>query len=184
MTTTANNSSPARWTIDPSHSSVGFSVRHMMITNVRGEFQRLAGEVRFDPGDLDASEVTATVEAASINTREAKRDEHLRSADFFDAERFPALTFASKRIARTGDGYEVVGDLTIRDVTREVRLAVEDVTAEHADPWGNRRIGASAKTKIRRSEFGITWNAALELGGVLVGDEITITIEVSLVKRA
>lgn len=184
MTTTANNSSPARWTIDPSHSSVGFSVRHMMITNVRGEFQRLAGEVRFDPGDLDASAVTATIEVASINTREAKRDEHLRSADFFDAERFPAITFASKRIARTGDGYEVVGDLTIRDVTREVRLAVEDVTAEHADPWGNRRIGASAKTKIRRSEFGITWNAALELGGVLVGDEITIIIEVSLVKQA
>lgn len=178
------NATQTRWTIDTSHSSVGFSVRHMMITNVRGEFKQFAGEVAFDAGDPGAASVNATVDIASIHTREDKRDEHLRSPDFFDAARFPAMTFASKRVVRAGDGYDLVGDLTIRDVTREVTLKVEDVTAEHTDPWGNRRIGASAKAKIRRSEFGITWNAALELGGVLVGDEVTIHIEVSLVKQA
>lgn len=184
MTTATVAAQPARWTIDPAHSSVGFSVRHMMITNVRGEFQKFAGELHFDPHDLDAARVSATVEVASIHTREAQRDAHLRSADFFDAEQHPAITFVSRRVRRSGDGHEVVGDLTIRGTTREVRLAVEDVTAEHTDPWGNRRIGASARTKIRRSEFGITWNAALELGGVLVGDEVAIHIEVSLVRQA
>ncbi|WAS94143.1 YceI family protein [Nannocystis punicea] len=177
--TTATNA-PTRWTIDTSHSSVGFSVRHMMITNVRGEFKKFAGEVVLDPQDPS---VNATVEIGSIHTREEQRDAHLRSADFFDAEKYPTMTFTSKRVARTGDGYDVVGDLTIRDQTREVVLKVEDVTGETADPWGNTRIGASAKTKIRRSEFGITWNALLELGGAMVGDEVTINIEVSLVKQ-
>lgn len=186
MTTAAPQitSQPARWTLDASHSSVGFSVRHMMITNVRGEFQTVAGEVVFDPSQPEASKVSATIDVASINTREEKRDAHLRSADFFDVESHPKMTFVSKRVRRAGDGYEVLGDLTIRGTTREVALHVDDVTAEHTDPWGQRRIGASARAKVRRSEFGMTWNSALEAGGVLVGDEITITVEVSLVRQS
>jgi polyisoprenoid-binding protein YceI len=184
-TTATTSASPTatRWTIDTAHSSVGFSVRHMMITNVRGEFKKFAGEVVIDAENPGGSSVAATVEIGSIHTREEQRDAHLRSADFFDAEKFPTMRFTSKRVTRTSDGYDVVGDLTIRDQTREVVLAVEDVTGEQADPWGNTRIGASAKTKIRRSEFGITWNPLLELGGAMVGDEVTINVEVSLVKQ-
>lgn len=174
----------ARWTIDPTHTSVGFGVRHMMITNVRGEFRKIAGEVAFDPARPEASRVSATIDVASIDTREEKRDAHLRSADFFDAEHHPEMTFVSRRVRAKGEGYEVAGDLTIRGTTREVTLVVEGVTAAHTDPWGHRRIGASARAKIRRSEFGMTWNAALEAGGVLVGDEISIQIDVSLVEQA
>lgn len=187
MTTSALHTStqPAtRWTLDASHSTVGFSVRHMMITNVRGEFQGVAGEITFDPRDLASAKVRATIDVASINTREAKRDAHLRSADFFDAEQHPQITFESRAVVPKGDGYEIVGDLTIRGTTREVILTVDDVTAEHTDPWGNQRIGASAKGSVRRSEFGMTWNTALEAGGVLVGDEIKIQIEASLIKQA
>lgn len=184
QTATQTAAQPTRWTLDASHSSVGFSVRHMMITNVRGEFQKLAGDVVFDPSRLDDSKVSATIDVASINTREQKRDEHLRSADFFDAEGHPQMTYVSKAVRRAGDGYEIVGDLTIRGTTREVKLNVDEVTAEHTDPWGQRRIGATAHAKVRRSEFGMTWNAALEAGGVLVGDEIKISIEVSLIKQS
>ena len=183
-TTVQTSAQPTRWTLDASHSSVGFSVRHMMITNVRGEFEKLTGEVLFDPKQLGAAKVSASIDVASINTREPKRDEHLRSAEFFDAAAHPTITFASRAVRAKGEGYELVGDLTIRGTTKEVTLTVEDVTAEHTDPWGQRRIGASAKTKVRRSDFGMTWNAALEAGGVLVGDEISIQIEVSLVKQA
>jgi polyisoprenoid-binding protein YceI len=175
---------PTRWTLDASHSSVAFSVRHMMITNVRGEFQKLAGDVAFDPKRPEEARLAVRIETASINTREEKRDAHLRSADFFDAARFPEITFVSRRVRRRGDGLEVLGDLTIRDTTREVVLTVDEITPEHADPWGSRRVGATARTKIRRSDFGITWNTALEAGGVLVGDEISIHIEVELVKQA
>jgi polyisoprenoid-binding protein YceI len=178
------SSTSTRWAIDASHTSVGFSVRHMMITNVRGELQRLSGEVIFDPRQPELAKVSAKIEAGSISTREEKRDAHLKSADFFDAEGHPYITFESKRVRRTDAGYDVVGDLTIRGTTREVTLTVDDVTAEHTDPWGGRRIGAAARAKIRRSEFGMTWNAALEAGGVLVGDEISIQIEVSLVKQS
>lgn len=184
-TTTQTTSQPStRWTLDGSHSSVGFTVRHMMITNVRGEFGAVAGEVVFDPKNLAAAKVRATIDVASINTREAQRDAHLKSADFFDAESHPQMTFESRAIRAKGDGYEIVGDLTIRGTTREVILSVDDVTAEHTDPWGNKRIGASASGKIRRSEFGMTWNTALEAGGVLVSDEIKIHIEASLIKQA
>lgn len=188
MTPTTSDVSTAqqttRWTLDPSHTTVGFSVRHMMITNVRGEFQKVSGHALFDPSALDRSKIEASIDVASINTREEKRDAHLRSADFFDAENHPVMTFASKAIRAKGDAYEVVGDLTIRGTTREVTLEVDGLGAEHVDPWGQTRIGASAKTKVRRSEFGMTWNNALEAGGVLVGDEVTIHIDVSLVKQA
>jgi|SRR4051794_33194340 polyisoprenoid-binding protein YceI len=169
--------------IDASHSHVGFAVRHMMVSNVRGEFTKLAGTVSYDPAQPEATRVDVKIDVASLNTREEKRDAHLRSGDFFDAENFPHITFVSKSARRRDDGLEVVGDLTIHGTAREVKLAVDDITAEHTDPWGGKRIGASARTKIRRSDFGMRWNAALEAGGVLVGDEISIELEVELIRQ-
>jgi polyisoprenoid-binding protein YceI len=193
MTTTATvsgTSAPApsavpgtRWSLDAAHSHVSFSVRHMMISNVRGEFQKVSGEAVYDPQQLGQARVTATVDVGSINTRDEKRDAHLRSGDFFDVEHHPTLTFVSKSVRAKGDGLELVGDLTIRGTTREVTLAIDEITPEHTDPWGNRRVGASARTKIKRSDFGMRWNAALEAGGVLVGDDVTIQIEAELVRQ-
>ena len=172
-----------KWALDPSHTSVTFKVRHMMITNVRGEFQTVTGDATFDPKRPEDARLSVRVDVASINTREPKRDEHLRSADFFDAENHPEMTFVSKAVRRTGDGLAIVGDLTIRGTTRELVLDVEELTPEHTDPWRARRIGASASGKIRRSDFGMTWNAALEAGGVLVGDEVSIHVDASLVRQ-
>jgi polyisoprenoid-binding protein YceI len=171
-----------RWTLDASHSHVSFAVRHMMIANVRGEFGAVSGEATYDPAQPENSRISVSIDVASINTREAKRDAHLRSADFFDAETYPTLTFVSKSVREKGAGLEVKGDLTIRGTTREVTLAVEEITPTFADPWGNLRVGAQARTKIRRSDFGMRWNAALEAGGVLVGDEISIQIEAELMR--
>lgn len=170
------------WTIDPSHSSATFSVRHLMITNVRGEFGKIAGTVIYDPTELEAASATASIDVASISTRDAQRDTHLRSADFFDAENYPALTFTSKVLRKGDKGLELVGDLTIRGTTREVVLLVDGPTGEQLDPWGNVRIGASASTKIKRSDFGMTWNTLLEAGGIAVGDEISINLDVSLIR--
>jgi polyisoprenoid-binding protein YceI len=173
-----------RYELDPSHSHVGFSVRHLMVSNVRGEFSKVTGEATYDPANPEATRLSATIEVASINTREEKRDAHLRSADFFDVENHPTITFVSKRARRADDGgLDLIGDLTIHGTTHEVTLAVEDIAPEHADPWGNIRIGATAKTKIRRSDFGMKWNAALETGGILVGDEIKIQIEAELIRQ-
>lgn len=172
-----------RWTLDPSHSNVSFTVRHMMITNVRGEFHKVTGEATYDPERAEAAKLSVSVEVASINTRDEKRDAHLRSPDFFDVEKFPTMTFTSKAVRKRGDGLEIVGDLTIRGTTRELTLAVEEVTAEGTDPWGNRRIGASASAKIKRSDFGMKWNAALEAGGVLVGDDVKIHVEAQLIRQ-
>src|SRR3954471_21586964 len=187
-TTTATSArKPAQtastFALDASHSHVGFAVRHMMVSNVRGEFTKLAGTVSYDPEHPEATRVEVNIDVASLNTRDEKRDAHLRSADFFDAENFPHITFVSKSARRRGDGLEVVGDLTIHGTAREVKLSVEDITAEHTDPWGGKRVGASARTKIRRSDFGMRWNAALEAGGVLVGDEISIELEVELIRQ-
>jgi polyisoprenoid-binding protein YceI len=172
------------WNIDPSHSHVEFSVRHLMISTVKGRFAEVSGRVVADDADPTSGQVEVTINVASIDTREAQRDTHLRSADFFDAENFPTLTFRSTRIAKaSGDDLTVTGDLTIRGVTREVVL---DVTTEGRgkDPWGGERAGYSAKGKIKRSDFGLTWNMALETGGVVVGDDIKISIDVELVKQA
>jgi polyisoprenoid-binding protein YceI len=179
------DSSPelVHYALDASHSHLGFSVRHMMISNVRGEFGTLAGEVSYDPKHPEATRLDVTVDPASINTREAKRDAHLRSPDFFDVEKYPRITFSATHTRRRGDMLEVTGNLTLRDTTREVTLTVDEVTPEHVDPFGNRRIGATAHTKIRRSDFGMQWNAALEAGGVLVGDEISLQIEVELIRK-
>ncbi|WP_437648345.1 YceI family protein [Sorangium sp. So ce362] len=183
-TPTATPSQAARWTIDAAHSSVSFSVRHMMISNVRGEFEGVAGEVLYDPRLPEASKISATIDAASIHTREEKRDAHLRSADFLDVETYPTITFAGRSVRRRGDGLDIVGDLTIRGVSREVTLAVSELSGEHRDPYGNRKLGATATTKIRRSDFGMSFNAVLETGGVLVGDEISITLDIQLLKQA
>jgi polyisoprenoid-binding protein YceI len=187
ITTTApapTAAAPVRWTLDASHSSASFSVRHLMISNVRGEFSTLSGDVTYDPRHPEKAKVSVSIDVASIHTREEKRDAHLRSADFFDAEAHPTMTFVSRSVKPRGDGLEIVGDLTIRGTSREVVLAVDEVTAEHGDPWGNRRIGATARTKIKRSDFGMTWNAALEAGGFVVGDEVAITLDVELIKSA
>lgn len=173
-----------QWTIDPTHSSASFSVRHMMITNVRGEFQKLSGTVTWDPEKPEATQISASLDVASINTREAQRDGHLKSPDFLDAEKYPEITFKSKSVKAKGkENLTVVGDLTIHGTTKEVVLDVEGPSAESSDPFGNRRIGATATGKIHRDEFGMVWNAALEAGGVLVGNDVKITIDISLIKQ-
>jgi polyisoprenoid-binding protein YceI len=190
MQTTTTNLNETRatqsheWTIDASHSHVGFSVRHLMIANVRGEFTKLGGSVTWDPERPELTKIDVEIDVASISTREEKRDAHLRSGDFFDAEQFPTISYRSRGVGRhKGDGHlEVVGDLTIHGVTRVVVLDVEGPTPEQKDPWGNTRMAATARTTIKRSEFGMTWNSALETGGVLVGDDIKIELEIELTK--
>ena len=173
----------AKFKLDPGHSSAKFSVRHMMIAKVHGGFDRLDGELEFDPKSPGAAKVRVTIDAASIATGDPKRDEHLRSADFFDVANHAQLIFASTAVRTTGDGeLEVVGDLTIHGVTKSVVLAVEGPSAELKDPWGQIKVGASGTTKIKRKDFGLTWNAALEAGGVLVGDDVTITLDVQFIK--
>ncbi len=170
-----------RWNIDPAHSGIHFTVRHMVISKVRGAFEKWQGVVDFDEEDPSASRISARIAVASINTLEPKRDEHLRSPDFFDAASYPEITFESKRIeTRKGDRYRVVGDLTIRGITAEVELDAEYLGAG-LDPWGNRRAGFQARTSLSRKEFGLTWNQVLETGGVLVGDEIQIELDVQAV---
>lgn len=170
------------YTIDPAHSAVHFSVRHMMLSNVRGEFTRLSGTIKFDPADPAHSSIEASIETASISTRDEKRDGHLKSADFLDVEKFPAITFRSKQITVGNDDAKVTGDLTIHGVTREVTLDIEGPSVEVKDPWGKQRVGATATTKLNRKDFGLTWNAALETGGVMVGDEVKVTIDIEAVR--
>lgn len=180
-----SNAAKTVWSIDPAHSTIGFSIKHMMIAKVRGAFEKVSGELVHDAANPSASKVEAVIEAASINTREAQRDGHLRSPDFFDVEKFPTITFKSKKFEANGDGgLDVIGDLQIHGVVKEVRLAVDGPTQELKDPWGNSKIGASAQTKIKRKDFGLTWNAALEAGGVLVGDEVSIELDLQFVKKA
>jgi polyisoprenoid-binding protein YceI len=164
--------------IDPAHSGAQFTVRHMMITNVRGGFSSVKGTVVYDPDNLAQSSVEAHIETASIKTMEEQRDAHLKSADFLDAEKFPEITFKSKKVERG----KITGDLTIHGVTREVVLQVDGPTPEAKDPYGNVRVGASATTKIKRSDFGLSYNAALETGGILIGDDLKIEVEVSMIK--
>lgn len=171
------------WNIDPAHSQAEFKVKHMMISNVKGYFTNIKGALILDDSEITNSQVEATIDAASINTREPQRDAHLKSADFFDVEKFPTLSFKSSRVTRKGDDELVVtGDLTIHGVTRKVDFQVEGPTPPTKDPWGNTRVGLSATTKINRKDFGLVWNGVLETGGVLVGDEVTITLEVEFVK--
>lgn len=171
------------WSIDPAHSAAEFKVRHMMISNVKGHFTKITGSLTLNEADVTKSGVEAAIEAASLNTREPQRDTHLKSADFFDVEKFPTLSFKTTRVTRNKDGeLQVTGDLTIRGVTRSVVFEVERPSEPAKDPWGNVRIGLSGTTKINRKDFGLTWNAALETGGVLVGDDVTINLDVQFIR--
>jgi polyisoprenoid-binding protein YceI len=173
------------WEIDPAHSSAQFSVRHLMISNVKGEFTKVTGIVNFDGENIERSSIEASVDVNSISTREPDRDAHLKSADFFDVANFPAMVFKSHRVVKNADGSaKLIGDLTIRGTTRETAFTLEGPTSPVKDPWGNVRRGASAMAKINRKDFGLTWNAALETGGVVVGDEVSITLDVELVQKS
>ena len=185
VTAASPSTKPTQWQIDPAHSAAHFSVRHLMISNVRGEFTNISGSALIDPANLSNSSVEVTIQAASLSTREPQRDEHLRSADFFDVAKYPALTFRSKRIESLGAEYfKLVGDLTIHGVTKEVTLDIEGPTPAIKDPWGNVRAGVTGSTKINRKDFGLVWNALTETGGVVVGDEVKITIEAELIQKS
>jgi polyisoprenoid-binding protein YceI len=153
-----------------------------MLSNVRGEFTKLSGSVSYNPENAAGSSIDASIDATSINTRNADRDTHLKSADFLDVEKFPTITFKSRQIELNSDGAKVTGDLTIHGVTREITLDVEGPTSEVKDPWGKQRVGASATAKLSRKDFGLVWNATLETGGVMVGDEVKITIDIEAVR--
>ena len=182
---TDQSTKTSEWQIDPAHSAAHFSVRHLMISNVRGEFSKLSGKVILDPADLTRSTVEVSLETSSISTREPQRDEHLRSADFFDVANYPAIHFRSTHIVAAGPGqFELSGNLTIRGNSKEVLFNVEGPTPALKDPWGNTRAGVTATAKINRKDFGLVWNGLLESGGMIVGDEVSIIIEAELVQAA
>lgn len=180
-------SSPAFATdyeIDAQHASANFSIRHLMVSNVHGQFSNLAGKVSYDPANPGASKVEATVDANTIDTKNTKRDEHLKSPEFFDVTKFPAMKFVSKKVEKEGAGkLKVTGDLTIHGVTKEIVLDVDGPTDEIKDPWGNFRRGISATAKLNRKDFGLAWNKALETGGVVVGDEVSITLDLEIMRK-
>ncbi len=172
------------WNIDPEHSNVEFKVRHLMVSNVKGHFDKYSGTVNIDDKDITKSKVEVNIDTNSINSNVQKRDEHLRSADFFDVAKYPAMTFVSKKVAKAGqDKLKVTGDLTLHGVTKEVVLDVAGPSKESKDPWGNLRKGATATTKINRKDFELAWNKALETGGVVVGDEVAITLEIEMIRK-
>jgi polyisoprenoid-binding protein YceI len=181
--TAPNATAITTWNIDPVHSAAQFKVKHMMISNVKGEFTAVTGKLELNGEDITKSKVEASIDASTINTREVQRDAHLKSADFFDVEKFPVLTFQSTAVSKEGRvELAVEGDLSIHGVTRKVVFDVEGLSAPTKDPWGGTRIGLSATTKINRKDFGLTWNAALEAGGIVVGEEVTITLDVEFLK--
>ena len=188
MTTVLENAttSPAAistWNIDPAHSSAEFKVKHMMISNVKGKFSDLTGKLTLNESDVSKSNIEASIPVASIKTGDEQRDGHLKSADFFDVEKFPNMTFASVKVVPSGaDETRVVGDITLHGVTKQVTFDVEGPSQPCKDPWGNTRIGLSATTKINRKDFGLVWNTALETGGVLVGEDVTISLDVQFIK--
>lgn len=182
-TATVPQTAVSTWNIDPVHSAAEFKVKHMMISNVKGHFSKVTGKLNHHESDPTKSFVEASIDAASIETRDAQRDGHLKSADFLHVEKFPTLSFKSTKITLAGDGeLAVEGDLTIHGVTRKVVFDVEGPTQPTKDPWGGTRIGISATTRINRKDFGLTWNAVLETGGIMVGDEVAITLEAEFVK--
>ena len=173
----------SKWNIDPIHSIAEFRVKHMMISSVRGQFTGVTGTLTFNESDLAQSQVEAVIDVSTVNTHDAQRDTHLKSPDFFDVEKFPTMTFKSSRVTRKADGSLVVsGPLTVHGITKEVAFEVEGPTPPAKDPWGNTRVGVTAKTKVNRTDFGLNFNAALETGGVLVGEDVTITLELEFVK--
>jgi polyisoprenoid-binding protein YceI len=170
--------------IDAAHSHVQFSVRHLMVSNVRGTFSGVTGTVSYDPDKPAETTIDATIDVNSVNTNDEKRDGHLKSADFFDVAQYPTMVFKSKVVEAGTDQHKVIGDLTLHGVTKEVSLLVEEVSGESKDPWGNIKIGASVKGKIKRSDFGLVWNAALETGGVVIGDDVKLEFDIEFLKAA
>lgn len=182
-TATTSPATTITWKLDPAHSGAEFKVKHMMISNVKGSFSGLNGTLVEDKADPTRSHVEASIDIATISTGDAQRDGHLKSADFFDAEKYPTMTFKSTQVEQKGEGeYRVTGDLTLHGVTKPVTFAVEGPSAPGKDPWGNTRIGLSATAKINRKDFGLSWNAALETGGFLVGEEVQITIDAQFIQ--
>jgi polyisoprenoid-binding protein YceI len=174
----------ATWQIDPDHSSFQFKVRHLTVSNVKGDFTKVKGAVTMDDKDISNLNVELTIDAASVNTGHAKRDEHLRASDFFDVAKYPTITFVSKKVIKDGpDRLKVTGDLTLHGVTREVTVNVEGPTQEVKDPGGNFRRGATGTARINRKDFGLTWNRALETGGVVIGEDVDIFVEIELIKK-
>ncbi|MGH7459680.1 MAG: YceI family protein [Longimicrobiales bacterium] len=183
MSTTQQQIGMTTWQIDPAHSEIGFSVKHMMVTTVRGRFQNFAARIELNEQDPAQSKISVEIDVASVDTREQQRDDHLRSADFFDVANHPTMTFVARNAERvSGDRYRVVGDLTIRGVMREVVLDAE-ITGRGKDPWGGERLGVSATTRINRGDYGLKWNVALETGGILVAEEVKINLEVQLIRK-
>jgi polyisoprenoid-binding protein YceI len=177
-------SDAATWQMDPAHSSFQFKIRHLTVSNVKGDFSKFQGIAIIDDQNITQLKVEVAIDAASVNTGHAQRDEHLRGSDFFDITKYPTITFVSKKVIKTdANRFKVIGDLTLRGVTREITVDVEGPTPEVKDPWGNFRRGATGSTKINRRDFGITWNKVLDTGGLVVGDEVNITIEVELVRK-
>lgn len=170
----------ATWKIDATHTNVGFAVRHMMVSNVRGSFTGVEGTLKGDPNDLTEAKINFKIDTSTINTNNKDRDDHLRSADFFDVEKNPHITFESGKIVKTGeDEYDVTGELTVKDTPKKATFKVTR-TGAGTNPWGVEVVGFEAETKISRKEHGLTWNQALETGGVLVGDDIKITVEAQI----
>jgi len=173
------------WKIDPVHSSANFSIRHMMVSNVKGGFEKVGGTVVYDGKNLKNAKVDATIEVASIDTREAKRDEHLRTPEFFDVAKYPTITFKSKRVQQVKSGkFQLVGDLTMHGVTKQVSLDVDGPTPAIKDPMGKQRMGASATARLNRKDFGISYNKLLDTGGAMLGDDVKVEIELELIKEA
>lgn len=172
------------WTLDPDHSTAQFKVKHLMISNVKGTFETMSGVLNLDDKDITKSRVDVSIDVASVNTNIKKRDDHLRSADFFDVARFPHMTFTSTRVEKTGpDKLRITGNLTLKGITRPVVLHVDGLTPEVRDPWGHVRRGASATATINRRDFGITWNKSMDNGGSVVGEEVAIQLEVEFVRK-
>lgn len=178
----AASAETATWEIDSAHSTIGFGVKHMMVSTVRGQFNSFKASMQTTGDDPTTAKLTVSIDAASIDTRVAKRDEHLKSADFFEVAKFPTITFVSKKAEKTATGVKLTGDLTMRDVTKEVVLDVTDITGPMKDPMGNSRVGAHAAATVNRKDFGLKYNAALETGGLVVADEVTLSLDVEFVK--
>jgi len=171
------------WKIDPMHTKAGFTVKHMMVSNVRGDFAKVTGSARYDGKSLENSEVTAVIDANSINTDEPQRDQHLKSPDFFDAAKYPTINFKSKKVEAGSDQFKITGDLTIHGVTKTVTLTAEPLPPPIKDPHGFLRTGTEAKTKINRKDFNLAFDKVMDNGGALVGDEVDITIDVELIQK-
>jgi polyisoprenoid-binding protein YceI len=176
--------SVSNWNIDTAHTDILFSVRHMGISTVRGKFTGVTGTAVADPADASTLHLDVKIDPSTISTGDEKRDAHLRSSDFFDAEKFPAASFKSTGVTKDGDEYKLTGDFTLHGVTKSITLDVESVSSEAKDPWGGTRIGASAHGMIHRKDFGITFNAPLEAGGFMIGDDVKLTIDAQFVKQA